>query len=400
MISVLNMKKAEYVKHIVRFAVAFVLVFFANNVYAYKVYAFDSKEINLDINASVSAGYDDNIAHESSDQKIYKDYFSKLGLGLGLHLEGKNRSAHLIGNMWHTFYKDLGDFDETAGDVKVAYIDEISRYDTFKFRNLYYQTFKAGSIEDELGRVRGRYKQLTNDLQLSYKRELGPNLSATASYCNVYVKSDVSNDSSIKSYNNSFTLESEYTYSQATSLTSFYEFSKTDYDGIESDIGIHTIAAGLRRFITQQLFVDGLAGVSFVERTIDKMNYSGTGGYIKLLMTSQLKNAQIRLSVEKSMDANVVRDELLDSWRLSGSVTMQLLKRLSSTMVLFYGNGSYDSLDITEELWGSDIGFKYNFTDRLYSNLHYTHSEKDVTEPGDDYNYKRNSFTLGFNIVF
>lgn len=319
---------------------------------------------------------------------------------MDLIYEGKVRTVLLSGNVWQSLYLKYDDFNETTGDVFFLYTYELTKYDFVKITNTYLETFEAGTLEDEIGRTKGRFKNTNNDFMFSYKKEIGPRLKLVSSYNNKYSKSDLSDDNVLKTYVNTLSLDAEYLYSAETSFTAFYEYSKTDYDGVDTEISVHTFTAGLRRFITQQLYIDGQVGIEQTKRSEDGEDFSGTGEYIKLILTNQFKNTNMRLSAEKRQRAALTREGLLDSWKVSASVTRQVLKRLTATLVGFYGHGRYESLDITDKLWGTDVGLKYNFTEKIAGRLKHIHSEKETSDPDGNSRNKRNELSVDLNILF
>lgn len=152
--------------------------------------------------------------------------------------------------------------------------------------------------------------------------------------------------------------------------------------------------------MTKQLYLDATGGVDFINSVLQDKEITGIGGYIKVLLTNEFENTNVRVSFERRGEPNIYRKELFDLWQTSVGITRQLLKRFGCSFSGFYGQATSKSSDVTEKLLGTDIAFTYEFSENLKGNLRYAHSERTSTVVTKIPEYNRNTILSGLTIEF
>ncbi|MDO8281338.1 MAG: hypothetical protein Q7U10_01720 [Thermodesulfovibrionia bacterium] len=364
-------------------------------------YAFDIKAYDLYANINISSMYDDNITLDAAENTIYKDNLTKLGLELGFRYEGKNRTLTVSGNIWQSLYSKYDAFNDLTGDITLDFTNHFTEYDWIRVKNAYFNKFVADTFVDAFGQPQGRNKYYSNDFNLSYNKHISSQISAIATYQNGFWKNIDSGDSGIISSNTDrVSVAADYMHSAATTYTSYYEFSKTAYEGTDTEISGHIIGVGVKQHITKQLFFHGLGGANFTDKVIKGKEVSGLGGYMKVMATNEFKNTFLQVSIEKRKQANTSREELFDFWESRIAITRQISANLSSSLLGFYGHGRFESSDISEDLLGTDINLTYIFSKNIKGIMSYAHSEKETTESGQSLVYTKNTILAGLTVGF
>lgn len=365
------------------------------------VYAFDIKEYNFRSNINVSSMYDDNITLDVNENTIYKDYLTKLGLELGFGYEGKNRTLTVSGNIWQSLYSKYDAFNDLTGDITIDVTNQFTEYDSMRIKNAYFNKFVSDTFEDAFGKTKGHNKYYSNDFDFAYNKQLSSQIYTIAAYSNNFWKNIYSGDSGIRSLStNTVSLDADYMHSAATTYTSYYEFSKTAYEGTDTEISGHIFGVGVKQYITKQLFFQGVGGVNFAEKVIKGKDVTSLGGYLKVIATNEFKNTSLRVSIEKRKQANTSREELFDFWESRMYISRQLLVKLSSSFLGFYGHGRFESSDVSEDLWGTDLNLTYVFRNNIKGIMSYAHSEKETTESGQTLGYTKNTILAGLTVGF
>lgn len=381
-------------KHIRRMAIC-LLVISLTLLITSNGYSFPNKGIEIDIKGTITEMYNDNIRFSTED--IKRDFITKLRFALGVKYTGKTQVLAFESNISRSMYAEYHYNNNTSGMVTLNFHNEFSKYDRISLSDNFTHTFEPAGFEDEFGRTRAQSKSSHNTFKFVYRRDISEQLIVNSIYSNELNK--VSGEQTGKSYRNSLGLATNYIYSAATSFFLLYDFTKREFQG-GGDFSAHTVSTGMRMYITKQLYFDGIIGADFIKSTLGDTYTAGIGAYIKALVTDEFKNTNVRVSFEKRKQPNVFREELFDSWRTSVSLTRQLLKRLSCSISGFYGQGTYESSDITGELLGADIGFTYEFSENLKGNLNYAHSEKTSTDITTVYEYSRNTILSSLSVEF
>ncbi len=89
---------------------------------------------------------------------------------------------------------------------------------------------------------------------------------------------------------------------------------------------------------------------------------------------------------------------MFNSWRLSGGVSRQLLKRLTGSASAFYGRGEFASFKIKDNYVGANAVLAIELTKNVRATLGYTYSETASTIGIRD--YRKNVISLGIESEF
>ena len=366
------------------FLIAFLLV-------SGRACAFDLEGLDFKVSASVSESYDDNITQTHEDEK--KDFITNLSFGLGAKSERKTGSFDLTAKIIQQIFAKYSGYNRLSENLILNFQQEFSKYDRMSLRDVFSHTYESITFEQAFGRTPGRYSHYRNRFNFGYTKDIAKQISLTAKYANEinkFFREDVRD-----SFQNRFGLQMDYFPNSANILTSSYNFSSRDFDPGE-DVSTHSIAAGLRHYLTRQLYFDGKGGIDFINSYTNK-DY--TKSFVQLSLTSDVdENSRASISFAKRYDTTAYSEDLFDYWQISGMFTRQLFKRLGFFLSAFYGQGEYIIVDVTDKLCGADIGFTYDLTRNLKGRLNYNYSNVDSTL--DTRDYTRNRAFLGLTAEF
>ncbi len=414
------------IKHLVirltiYFGIILLLMFISSN-----TYSFSPKEWDLKIRGTINETYDDNTTFIKDDKK--EDIITRLTLDLEGKYGGGTRVLGFSSRIAQSIFANEHNNNNLSGDFNLNFLNELSKYHRIILSDTFTRTFVPSTFEDEFGRTKGRYKSYHNTFNLAYSRDISKKLTIRTGYINEMDK--VSKEGRGNSYQNSVGLSTSYIHSAVTALSLSYRFAKRRYEDA-TDTSTHTLAAGMKRYITKRIYFDGSVGTDFIKSIEDK---DVTSGYFKALLTDEIyKNAVAKLSFTKRRRAtsgtgeffdswqtsalltgkisNTVagisfvkgketssdKENIFESWRTSGSLTREF-KRFSCSFSGFYGEGTYTSSDITEKLKGISVAFGYEFTKDLKGDLKYSFSDKSSTD--EDKAYTKNMVSSGLTLVF
>jgi len=354
-------------------------------------YCFDFRDIDMDIRAGLSETYDDNITSVHENEK--EDFITNLSFGLGAKYEGKTRSLELAANIIQQLFANYDNFNNTSQDVTLSFRQELSKYDRISLKDVFTHTYEPRSFEDAFGRATGRYSYYRNKLNLAYTKDIAKQLSVTARYANEI--DEISREDLSDSSLNKAGLEATYFPSSATILMFSYDFSERDFDPGDNAT-THTIAGGLRHYLTSQLYFDGRAGLDLIN-SYDQQDY--TKPLIQASLTNDIdENTRAGISFAREYYTNAYSEDLFDYWHASASLRKQLFKRLGCSLSAFYGEGEYIAAGLTDKLRGASIGFTYDLRKNLKGTLNYSYSNVDSTINTRE--YTRNSVLVGIKAEF
>ena len=345
----------------------------------------------MKLRASISEAYDDNITFVHEGEK--EGFITNLSLGFDVEYEGKTRSFELITNINQQIFTNYDDFNNTSQDLSLNFQQEFSKFSRISIRNVFSHTYEPRSFEDAFGRTRGRYSYYRNRLNLAYIRDVTKQLSITARYINEI--DEISRQDLSDSYLNTAGIGATYFLNSVTSFLFSYDFSHRDFDP-GSDATINTIAAGMRYYLTKQLYFDIKAGIDLIHSYSDR-DYSKP--LIQASLTNDIdENSLVNISFTKRYYTNAYTEDLFDYWQTSVTFRRQLFRRLGCVFSGFYGEGEYIATNITDKLQGASIGFTYDLSRKLKANLSYSYSKVDSTIETRE--YTKNTVLLGLTMEF
>lgn len=354
--------------------------------FAYKV-----GDVDLKVSAGVTEGHDDNITR--SKYNLKSDSITTVSVGLSAFYEGKLQSLSVSGNIWQNIYRRYSGYDYTAENLSAVYNRELSRYDRVTVRDEFTHSEDPTSFEDEFGRTAGRYSYYTNTFGVDYTHDVTSQLSLIGRFSNYGYwpsRSDLSD-----SFQNQIGVEADYAVSSRTITYATYDHVRRDfYPGGESSFNM--FGAGVRQYITKQLFADLRTGINFInaynERSFAKPYYS-------LTLTDDLdETSRASLTVAKQYTTNNSTSDLFDQWQASGSFRKQIFERLAGQANAFYGQGEYSNLRIDDNFVGASVQFDYAILHNTKANVQYSYSATNSNL--DDRDYIRKYVGGGIKVEF
>ena len=350
-----------------------------------------SSGLDLDVKGSVSTAYDDNVTFVKEDKK--SDNVTNLLIGLGAKQEGKTHTLALEGNLTQHLFADNPSFNNNSQDVSIDLKKELSRYDRFSATNKFVHAEDPQSFEDDFGRTSGRYSYYRNTFNAAYTRDFSKHVSVEGRYGNESYSASREDLRDSLLHRTGFDVN--YIKSSALAFLFGYDFSTRHIDESGSAT-VHTLAAGFRHFLTTQFYIDTRAGVSLVE-AFDGSNASRPS--VTVALTDDFNETDsASLSYRKTSTPSSFTADIFDSWRVALSLGRQLLERLKMTASVFFGEGDFAALNITDRQTGASARLSYEVTRNAQTFLAYTYSEVDSNM--DTRGYDRNLVEAGVRFVF
>jgi len=354
-------------------------------------FCFNYKGIDVKVRCSGSESYDDNITFVNKNER--KDFITDISLGLGLKYEGKTHSIELGGNIYQQLFAKYHTFNNTSEDLTLDFRQEFSKYDRITLKDVFTHTYEPRSFEDVFGRTPGRYSYFKNRLDLAYTKDITRQFSIGAKYSNEV--NDISKEDINDSYLNIAGLEATYFPSSNILFMLSYDFTCRNFNP-GSSATTHTVASGLRYYMTKQFYFDGRAGIDIIN-SYDNKNYAKPV-ILASLVNDIDENSRASISFAKRYYTKAYAQDLFDYWETRGTFTTQLYKRLGCSISGFYGEGEYIPVDVTDKLRGVSVAFTYDLSESSKGNLRYTYS--DVTSTIDTREYNKNKIFLGISYEF
>ena len=336
----------------------------------------------LTIKSSVAEIFDDNVTFAESQAKT--DLISLLSLGLGLKTEGRLGEASLGADIRQRLFATHSDFNNTEEDVRLDWRGELSKHDRLGIKNSFVHASEPRSFEDAFGQTNGRYSYSRNRFNLAYTRDVAKQLSISGTYSNESY--DVSRDGLRDSWQHQAITQADWALGAMTIARGRYAFSRRSFDP-GGNATRQTTAAGIQQYLTSHLYAEAMAGVSFIS-AFDAAEVVKPA-FLASLTHDVDERTKSSLSFTKEAATTSATAGLFSSWRVSGDLRRQLSRRLNGDGAVFYGQGSYGTLNIDDRLTGANVGLAYELRpdmtgrvsytfSRLASNLHSREYEKNV----------------------
>ena len=357
------------------------------------VCAFPYKGLDITINGGVIETYDDNINFAHEDKQA--DFITGLGLSIGVKYKGRRRSLDLTGNINQRFHAKVRDTKSSSENLTLNFKNEFSERDRLSLKDTFSHTHTAASFEEEFLTIRGRRERFNNSFNLNYSRDISEHFTAIARYTNGLNKiTEVEGDQS-DSYANKAGLELDYLYSVATTFLVSYAFATTSYKNSGNN-STHTIATGMRKYLTRRLYLDGKVGIDFITSINNKKTVKNA---IEVSLTDEIdENTVAKLAFMRRDSTTSDTGDIFSNWRIIGSLKKQLSERFNSSFSGFYGQGKTVSTGITNKFLGASGAISYEFTEHLAGDFSYAYSIFDSSDETGGYN--RSTASIGLTTVF
>lgn len=367
----------------------FFLIFMSSS-----AHAFPYKGLDIKIQGTIAEIYNDNVTFAKKEDKK-EDFITTLTLDLGVKYEGRRRALEFTGRINRQFHTIHSDIKSSSENLTLNFKNEFSKYDRIRLTDTFSHTHVPASIEEEFGRIRGRRESYSNNFNLNFTRDISEHFTVIAKYANGLNKISREEGDSRDSYLNRLGIVTEYMHSTATTFLLSYTFSTTKYEDA-GDTSAHSIATGMRQYITRRLYFDGKVGIDFITSVNNKDTVKNV---IEVSLTDEIDETTVSKLTFVRRDRTVSdTDDIFSNWRITGSLKKQLSERLSGSLLGFYGHGEFVSSGITDRLFGANTAVSYEFKEGFRGRLTYIYSALDSTDETRE--YARNTLSMGLSKAF
>jgi hypothetical protein len=349
----------------------------------------EAGSLDLDVMGTVSTAYDDNITLTDEDRE--KGVVSNLMAGLGLKQEGPTHLLDIKADVTQHLFWDQEEFNNVSTGLDLLFKKELSSSTRFRLTDTFSHSEEPRNFEDAFGRSSGRLNVIKNKAGLSLVHDLTSRVSGELHYnhaLSAFSREDIE-DSMVRNAGG----EINYAYNSATIFKVLYDATQRTFEN-DADAVIFSPGIGLRRFFTEQLYLDLESGPDFIETfdgsSLTKPRYSAT------LTNDVNENTQLSLTYEKKYTTTDYVQDIFDSWRTFVKATRKITKRVDAFLSAFYGEGEYINSDVTEKLCGAQAGIHYAISQNIRAGVGYSFtdsdSDNDINDYQKNYYYAETSF--------
>ena len=352
--------------------------------------AFTFEGYDIKLTGKAGETYDDNVAYREDNVK--DDLITNLTAGIDVTKESKTWQAGLKGSVKQEVFAFNRGFNNLSEDMTLDFRKEFTKYDRVSLTDSFLHAEEPTTFEDAFGSRAGRYGYYRNILDLRYEKDMTKQMSLSAGYTSgIYIPS---RSGYSDSYFNRGGLTVSFLPSSETVFSLSYDLAFRDFDP-GGDIMKNTALAGIRQYLTPQIYYDCMAGADF-SRSIDHKNYT-TVNLMMSLTDEFSETASASVKLEKRYNDTYYSTDLSDYWQLSGTFKKRLLERLSANASANYSQGEYIRTGSTDKYFGARLGLSYDIKENIQGNLSYSYSQKDS---GGGAGYDKNVISAGVNVAF
>ncbi|MCK5581163.1 MAG: outer membrane beta-barrel protein [Candidatus Omnitrophica bacterium] len=353
--------------------------------------AFFFEDMDIKPRATLKQAFDDNVTF--SNEKEKEDFVTTLSAGLDVGYEGKTRSFEITGDIKQQIYAQESEFNNISQALGMNFRKEFSKYDRIHVTNAFTHSEEPTSFEDAFGKTSGRYSYNRNIFNAEYIRDVSKHVSLQGRYGNESYRASRSDVRDSLSHSVGFDVN--YIRSSATNYLFGYDFITHHIDD-SGTATVHTVSTGFRHFLTKQLYADARAGVSFVD-AFDESNTSEPN--VIVAVTNDFNETDsASLSYRKTNMPSLYAVDIFDSWRVTASLSRQLLERLRTTVSVFFGEGNFEALSINDKQTGVNAQLSYDVSKDAVAFLSFIYS--DIDSNINTRSYDRNLIEVGTRISF
>ena len=349
--------------------------------------------MNLDVKGDLMTSYDDNINSDHENEK--EDIVTNLVLGLGLNQKGKTYLLHVEGDVTQEIFAEYEDFNNTEQDFSVDFSKDVSKHEKLEISNDFLHARRPRTFDDDFGRTSGQYSSYRNKFDVMYSKKITEKYGFKGGYDNeVY---EVSREDMSDSLMNRMTLEMDYIRGSLSELFSKYVFSVRDYE-LGQEFFIHTLAGGIRQYLSKQLLLEASAGGAFIDG-ISMEDHSRVRPDFRVSLSDHIDdNTTLSFIYRKESRAKGYKADIFDSWQLDAKVEREINARVDLTLSGFYGEGEYWTDDTRDDYLGAggEVGYRLNSHTKTF--LSYKHTMNDSNDRTREYD--RNVVSTGIKILF
>lgn len=342
--------------------------------------------------ARISQQYTDNLTFAKEKEDRVEKFMTTFSVGIDVDYTGRRRSFGLRGNITRWLDNDNFDAIRKAENLRLTFSHEFSEYDRISLDDSFHHSRFPVDFEEEFGRYTVDQDTYSNRFNLGYSREISEHLNIRIDYNNsvYWASKELSRDSVA----NGVGLQVNYIYSVATSASLSYRYSTRRFKDRGTST-VNSVSAGLKKYITKRLYVNGRVGFSVVSPV--EGNDSVTGTY-NISLTDEIdERTVVRLSF--SRDVHTTREaDVFTNWQVRASLERDMMDNLKGSISGFYGEGEFNLIDVRDNFFGANTKLDYIFGKHLTGNLGYTYSKLDSTDK--DREYTRNTISAGLTLTF
>ncbi len=353
--------------------------------------AFQYKDMDINVNATISEKYDDNINFSKENKK--EDFITTLGLGVNAKYAGRRRSLDFSGNMNQRFNAKETDTKGSSENVSISFKNTFSRYDRinlgYEFNHFYY----AETFEEELARATETIETTEttetydNRFHANYSRDFSEHFRVNAKYA--YRQKGFSSEDKEDTSYNKVGVEVHYKPGIATTFLVAYGYE-------ENNLGykINRYTGGVKYYITKRFYFDGRAGLN----SSTSCDTSKSRANISVSLVNEIDESSVaRISYWQGEEFDTEEGRILSNWRAEGGLTKNLLKKLNGSLSAFYGERT-DEWDVTNTLLGVNTSLAYEVQEETTLSLMGTFADMSSTDATRE--YIRNTITLSLSRSF
>lgn len=345
----------------------------------------------MTLEGRISEEYTDNLTFAGRGEDKVGKFLTNLSLMFDARYTGKRRTYDVTANLSRSFDDDNLDSLRNAENLYLGFTHRFSEYSIIGISDSFHHSKYPVEWEEQFGRFRTDYETYSNRFGVDYARDLSEHFRIRVNYGNnIYWAEGFEGDS----VENNAGLGLSYIYSAATSGSLSYSYSTRRYKD-DGTADINSISVGLKKYITQRLYVDGNVGFSFVSPTEGGDSTTATYGFN---ITDEIDEKTIaRLSFKRGVNTTFEGD-VFTSWQASASLDRDLMENLKGSVSCFYGEGEYEVADTKDTFIGASGRVNYIFGRHLTGNLGYSYSNLDSAT--EEREYTVNSISAGVTLTF
>ncbi len=367
-------------------------------------YSFQYKGMNIEVLGTISEMYDDNLTFTKDDKK--RDFTTAIGLGLAVKYEGKRNYLDFTTQLNQGFNARFRDIKSSSQSLSLNFQNELSQYDRITLSDTFSHSQFSESFEEEFGRVKHRRESYNNSLNLNYIHNISEHLDMNASYSyseslfpdelkrryflvNLLLPPGLDNVSNPSQYRLGFNVSYSPDLTFGYSLS--FNYAKNNFGDAIYDAGINITK---RIYISKKSFFTGGLGFSGSEINNIHINIIASFTNEEKIDESTFTNITFNTSEQLSSE----EEGVFRSWKINGQISREISRRLNGSLSVFYGQGTFSSIDITNTLLGANIALSYLIHENFNGNLSYSYSNLDSTDGTGG--YTRNTITLAISKTF
>ncbi|MBI4688475.1 MAG: hypothetical protein HY756_12005 [Nitrospirae bacterium] len=352
-------------------------------------YSFPYNGLDINIAASITETYDDNVNFTSVSKK--SDLLTDLSLGLGIRYEGKRTSMGFRGAIQKRLSAKGGNSDPLFPNISLDLRNELS--ENVSLSDTFTQSYYRAEFTDIFVGAKGDYSSYNNNFSLRYHTDITREVNLFAQYNNTqnwFTREDLQASST-----NGINLGAAYSVRPGTDILFSYTFSNTKYES-NTDTSIHTLSGGLKQYITKQLYVDGRIGMSNSKTGTTQQ----TQPYMNVSLAGEIdERTTADLSYIKQFSTRTTEAATFDTWQASANFSRELTDKLRGNINGFYGEGRFGN-DSTNKLKGLNLSLSFDIIKDVSGSLAYNHTKQETTTQTTSSGYTRNTITFGAGIAF